>query len=202
MTVAVQPTRAFPAQAVPEPADISFVSEESAWRQRIALRPAPSGSAAMIPVLKKAFAAEGVPPEWVWMAEVESSMDPDATSPSGAVGLFQFMPDTARRFGLRTSFGDERTDPRKSARAAARYLKVLHAQFGSWPLVLAAYNAGEGYLSRLLKKHRANSFDEIAVRLPLETQMYVPKVLATVHMREGVDPERLPPPIEDQPKGS
>jgi len=97
---------------------------------------------------------------------------------------------------------DERTNPQKSAQAAARYLKTLHAEFGSWPLVLAAYNAGEGYLSRTLKKHRATTFDEIASRLPIETQMYVPKVLATVHMREGIDPEHLPPPVADRPHGT
>jgi len=88
----------------PEPADAAFIRDQDIWRRQIALRPAPSEGAAMIPALKRTFRAEGVPPEWVWMAEVESSLNPEAKSPSGAVGLFQFMPDTAKRFGLKTGF--------------------------------------------------------------------------------------------------
>jgi membrane-bound lytic murein transglycosylase D len=148
----------------------------------------------MIPALKQAFVEEGVPPEWVWLAEVESSLNPRARSPSGAVGLFQFMPGTARRFGLQTGFPDERMYPTKSARAAAQYLKVLHRQFGSWPLAIAAYNAGEGCVGRTLKKNGGGNFDEVADDLPLQTQMYVPKVMATVALREGVNPASLPPP--------
>ncbi|MEI7435670.1 MAG: lytic transglycosylase domain-containing protein, partial [bacterium] len=123
--------------------------------------------------------------------------NPDACSPSGATGLFQFMPATARRFGLRIWPFDERRNPLKSARAAAQYLKVLHRQFGSWPLCLAAYNAGEGAVGRLLKGAGKRSFEAIADQLPIETQMYVPKVLAVVALRENVDALRLPGPTAD-----
>lgn len=128
------------------------------------------------------------------MAEAESSLDPAARSPVGALGLFQLMPATARRFGLRTAIFDERKDPEKNARAAAQYLKRLYRQMGSWPLTLAAYNAGEGRVGKLIKTNKQATFDGIADDLPLETQMYVPKVMAIVSLREKTDPENMPGP--------
>jgi membrane-bound lytic murein transglycosylase D len=164
------------------------------WKNAVRKRPAADPGAALIPKLKTVFAEEGVPDEWVWIAEVESSLDPAARSPAGACGLFQFMPGTARRFGLRTARPDERLEPEKSARAAARYLKSLHRQFGNWELALAAYNAGEGTVDRALQRHGTRSFDAVAAHLPAQTQMYVPKVMATVAVREQIDPRKLPPP--------
>ncbi len=147
------------------------------------------------PSLKAIFEEEGIPPELIWLAEVESSFNPAARSPVGATGLFQFMPATAERFGMKVAPRDDRLDPHKSARAAAQYLRFLHGRFDSWPLALAAYNAGEGRVGRVLKQHNGTSFEDIAVHLPSETQMYVPKVLATVALREGIDPTTLPPPV-------
>jgi len=164
------------------------------WKNRIASRPVPKNAARLVPRLKPQFSREGVPPEWVWIAEVESSFNPEARSPVGARGLYQFMPTTAERFGLSTSWPDQRTDPEQSARAAAQYLRILHRQFGSWPLAVAAYNAGEGRVGRLLKKHKTRRYEGIVDHLPTETQLYVPKVFATVAVREGIDPLRLPPP--------
>ncbi len=76
--------------------------------------------------------------------------------------------------------------PEKNARAAARYLRQLHGRFGDWRLAFAAYNAGETRVAALLKKHQARTFDEIAAYLPSETQLYVPKIEATLRKREGV----------------
>jgi membrane-bound lytic murein transglycosylase D len=171
-----------------------MVHSQGAWKKKIASRPAPKNASALVPRLKKVFRQEGVPPELVWLAEVESSMDPRASNPSGAAGLFQFMPATARQYGLRTGIFDERRNPEKSARAAARYLKALHGRFGSWPLALAGYNAGENRVQGLLDKHKASGFDQIAPDLPTETQMYVPKVYAVIAVRERMDPVNLPPP--------
>lgn len=164
-----------------------FARNKDGWEKRAASRSAPADARTLVPTLKDIFRAEGVPEELVWMAEVESSMNPKARSPVGATGLFQLMPQTARRFGLRTSPRDERLNPEQNARAAAKYLKLLHGQFGSWPLALAAYNAGEGRVGRVLKKSSQKTFDAIADGLPVETQMYVPKVLATIKVREGAD---------------
>ena len=140
------------------------------------------------------FREEGVPPELAWLAEAESTFNPAARSPVGARGLFQLMPETAKSLGLQTFLPDERTNPEKSARAAAQYLRRLHERFGDWPLVLAAYNAGEGRVGRTLAKQNATTFAEIADSLPAETRMYVPKVLATIEARAGVAPASLPKP--------
>ena len=96
------------------------------------------------------------------------------------------MPATAKRFGLGTFPLDHRLRPEESAQAAAKYLELLHGQFKDWRLALAAYNAGEGTVERLLKQHNAKTFDAIATHLPAETQMYVPRVEATIARREGV----------------
>jgi membrane-bound lytic murein transglycosylase D len=175
----------------PTPADYQPVPHYNLWLARVKGRPLPVRAAALMPKLRAAFAAEGVPPELVWLAEAESSLNPAARSPVGAKGLFQFMPETAKSMGLSTSLPDERTDPEKSARAAARYLRQLHGRFGNWALVLAAYNAGEGRVGRTLTKHKAKSFTAIADSLPAETRMYVPKVCALIATRAGVPPERI-----------
>jgi len=177
------------------PKDVRSPLERPYWDHVVVGRRPPARAEALVPRLKAIFTEEGVPPEWVWLAEVESSMNPKARSPVGARGLFQFMPATAQRFGMRTSLPDERTDPEKSARAAARYLRVLHGTFGSWPLALAAYNAGEGRVGRALKAERVDTFPEVAAKLPAETRLYVPKVMATVARRESIDdPAALPAP--------
>jgi membrane-bound lytic murein transglycosylase D len=164
------------------------------WKRRLTNRLQPTGANLLIPRAKAAFRGEGVPEELAWIAEVESSVDPEARSPVGAVGMYQFMPATAKRFGLRSSPVDERRNPDKSARAAAQYLKYLYARFESWPLAIAAYNAGEGTVARAMEKNKADTFDAIAHALPVETRMYVPKVAAVVSLREGHDLEALPRP--------
>ncbi len=164
------------------------------WRERMATRPVPAGASKWVPKLQKIFADEGVPVALVWMAEVESTFNPRARSPVGARGLFQFMPATAKEFGLSTFLPDERTNPEKSARAAAQFLKQLHARFNDWPLAIAAYNAGGGRVSRTLTRQKATTFAEISPTLPSETRMYVPKVLATMEVRAGVKLAQLQPP--------
>lgn len=164
------------------------------WVERLRDRPAPARAAELMPVLRAAFVAEGVPPELAWLAEVESTLDPSARSPAGAKGLFQFMPDTAKSLGLSTFLPDERTNAEKSARAAARYLATLRDKFGDWPLAFAAYNSGEGHVRRLLAARSARSFAGIAGALSAETRMYVPKVCATIAVRTGLTPDKIPPP--------
>ncbi|MBE34910.1 MAG: hypothetical protein CMI16_05045 [Opitutaceae bacterium] len=86
------------------------------------------------------------------------------------------MPASAKEMGLRTFLPHERNHPEKSARAAARYLRQLYHRFESWPLALAAYNAGGDRVNRMLNNNRATTFAEISVALPAETRMCVPKV--------------------------
>ncbi|MHB8521095.1 MAG: transglycosylase SLT domain-containing protein [Limisphaerales bacterium] len=182
----IPPPKAEPGQPARPAPNPTPQLERQVWRKHLATRPLPKAAEAYVPRLKPVFAAQGIPIELVWLAEVESSFDPKAHSPVGAAGLFQLMPATARQNGLTLRPEDERLQPEKSARAAAVYLKHLHTRFGDWPLALAAYNAGEGRVQGLLEKDKARTFDRIARQLPAETQMYVPRVEATLLRREGI----------------
>lgn len=159
--------------------------EREIWSRKLDRRPFPARAGQWVPALQPIFVRHGVPGEMVWLAEVESGFDPHAVSPAGSAGLYQLMPATARWLGLTLEPNDERFDPYRNADAAARYLHYLYQRFGDWRLALAAYNAGEGRVRRLLQTHNAQTFDEIAIRLPAETQMYVPKVEATLQKRAG-----------------
>jgi len=174
---------------VPTPA-----MERTEWDARMEKRPLPPNAPRYLAQLKAIFIEEGVPPQLVWVAEVESTFDPRAKSPSGAAGMFQLMKPTAESLGLSTWFPDERLDAAKNARAAAVYLRHLHRRFGDWRLALAAYNAGETRVSRLLQQAGQRSFYAISSRLPAETQMYVPKVEATLRKRESVELGQLAAP--------
>ncbi|MGB9603877.1 MAG: lytic transglycosylase domain-containing protein [Verrucomicrobiia bacterium] len=166
--------------------------ERKVWQKRLEKTPVPQNAKPYLNLIKTIFLDEKIPAELVWIAEVESGFNPRARSPVGAVGLFQIMPETARRFGLSTFPFDERTNPEKSARAAAKYLRYLSDKFKDWKLALAAYNVGEGRVQRLLANEKTKSFESIATRLPAETQMYVPRIEATVFRREGVKLTDLP----------
>ena len=160
--------------------------ERRVWVEHLRQEPAPTRAESFVARLKPIFLAEQVPPALVWLAEVESGFDPQARSPLGAAGLFQLMPFTAEFMGLELRPHDQRLDPLKNARAAAQYLKYLHEKFHDWRLSLAAYNAGEGRVWRLIEKYSSRKYDDLALHLPAETQLYVPKIEATLLRREGV----------------
>jgi membrane-bound lytic murein transglycosylase D len=168
--------------------------EREIWIRKLSARPWPPEAKPYVARLKPIFIAHRIPPELIWLAEVESSFDPVARSPAGAVGLFQLMPATAKQYGLRTWPVDQRIGPELSAAAAAKFLADLHRQFKDWRLVLAAYNSGGGTVQKLLKRYKATTYDAIATRLPAETQLFVPKVEATILRREGVKLSDLPAP--------
>lgn len=136
----------------------------------------------VVPV-QQIFEEQGLPKDIVFVALVESGFSPTARSHASAVGMWQFISSTGKRFGLeQNEWVDERRHPFKSARAAANYLSLLYDTFGSWPLALAAYNAGENAVQGAQAKSGLRSFWELAEGgyLPSETCDYVPKVLATV----------------------
>lgn len=184
-----------PPGPVPQPLPVApDIPLYDLWVSRMKDHPRPARADEFLPDLKKTFVAAGLPAEFAWLAETESTFNPRARSPSGARGLFQLMPVTAKAQGLSLLPFDERVDPEKSARAAATLLRRLHGMFDSWPLALAAYNAGEGRVRRTLKAQDAKTFAQIADALPAETRLYVPKVLATLAVREGIDPASLAAP--------
>lgn len=134
-----------------------------------------------LPMLKAAAKANGLPEEMSYLVMLESGADPEARSPANALGMWQFMPATARSYGLRVdSWVDERLDPIKSTKAAMMYLKDLYGMFGCWRLALSAYNSGENKLNKVLCQEDAQEYDEICSsrRLKRETREFFPKFLA------------------------
>ena len=140
------------------------------------------------PMMTQIFREEGVP-EWLLsVGFVESTYNANAHSPAQAHGIWQFIPGTGQRYGLkRTAWTDERSHPEKSTRAAARYLRDLHALFGDWLLALAAYNWGEGRVAKVTQRTGIRDFWTLADRglLPQETANYVPSVLAASQLLLG-----------------
>jgi membrane-bound lytic murein transglycosylase D len=178
-----------PPQPVPNPPP---QKEREIWVKKVSGGSWSASAKEYVPELKPIFTAQKVPPELVWVAEVESDFDRRAQSPAGAAGLFQLMPSTAKRFGLSLWPRDQRFQPEPSATASAQYLKYLHDRFKDWRLALAAYNAGEGTVQKLLNRYKTRNYDDIAEHLPAETQMYVPRVEAVLLQREGANLEQLP----------
>ena len=176
--------------------DAGFVSVLGAERKtdpNVQLQKAVARVQALRPVLEPILREEGVPQQMAAVVLVESGGQNSALSPKGARGLWQFMPTTARRYGLIvTASLDERLDPYKSTRAAARYLRDLYTQFGNWPLALAAYNAGEDTVQRAVERTSTHDFSLIAHIgiLPLETRSYVPAVLNAIAFMAGKGTER------------
>jgi soluble lytic murein transglycosylase-like protein len=133
------------------------------------------------PAVDPILQSHGVPTNLAAVILVESSARASAVSSKGARGLWQLMPETARRYGLRVNENeDDRLDLFKSTDAAARYLHDLYAQFSDWKLALAAYNTGESNVGAAMLRAHTHDFDQLTNlrQLPLETINYVPRVLA------------------------
>lgn len=137
----------------------------------------------------------GLPEELSWLPLIESGYKVNALSRARALGLWQFIPSTGYKFGLkRDMYIDERLDPEKSTAAAIAYLKELHQIFGDWTTVLAAYNCGEGRVLRIIRTQNINYLDnfwDLYERLPLETARYVPRFLATLYIIRNAEENGL-----------
>jgi len=150
-----------------------------------------------MPMVRQVLAEAHLPPELAYLPFVESGFSTNALSSAGARGMWQFMPETGRRFGLACCDAeDERTDPLKSSFSAAAYLRQLYLEFGDWSLALAAYNAGEGRIGRLVRLTGARDFFELSQanqrvppgsRLPEETLLYVPRFIAMMKIIKNLD---------------
>lgn len=136
-----------------------------------------------IHMMKAELEAAGLPLDLVYLSMIESGFSQTAYSKAKAVGLWQFMSPTGRDYGLEiTEYIDERRDDKKSTRAAVAYLGDLYEEFGDWFLAVAAYNGGPGRVRNAISKSKSKDFWEIAQKgfLPLETKLYVPKLIAAI----------------------
>jgi len=135
-----------------------------------------------IPMMRQILEKQGLPLDLVYLSMIESGFDPLDHSHAGAVGLWQFMPEGGRIYGLRIDYWiDERRNPEKATDAFVHYIGDLKERFGAWPLTLAAFNAGYGAVLRAMQKYNTNDYWELCRHedgLPWETTLYVPKAMA------------------------
>lgn len=134
-----------------------------------------------VPILRKMISESGIPDAFLYLAMAESNFSARAYSRARAVGLWQFMPATARNFGLKINiYTDERRDPIKSTKAAIKYLKRLHERFGKWYLAAIAYNCGEGRLARAIKRAGTDNLNVLLNKrkryIPKESRVYIRKI--------------------------
>jgi membrane-bound lytic murein transglycosylase D len=143
-------------------------------------------------MIRARLRAWNMPEDLIYLAMIESGFNPDIRSPAGAVGIWQFIAETGRRYGLRIdSYVDERRDPVKSTDAALAYLRKLQLRFGSWYLAAAAYNTGENRIARIMReafgREQGSDLDYYRIwnRLPSETRDYVPLMVAAERISES-----------------
>jgi membrane-bound lytic murein transglycosylase D len=153
-------------------------------------------------MIHRVLKEEGVPQDLIYLAQAESGFHPLAVSRAGARGMWQFMGSRAKGYGLERSWWvDERQDPEKATRAAARHLKDLYAEFGDWYLAMAAYNSGPGTVQSAVKRTGYADFWEMYRRnvLPKETRNYVPIIVAVTIMAKNPEQYGLQDVVREKP---
>lgn len=178
---------------------VRYFIREYAYRQRETMRHYLARAEKYLPMVKTTVREHGLPEDIAYLVMLESGANPEARSPANALGMWQFMPATARSYGLRVdSWVDERLDPEKSTKAAMLYLKDLYGMFGCWRLALSAYNSGENKLNKVLCKEDANEYDEICTSRSLkrETREFFPRFQAMAHVAKNPDKYGFSAPTE------
>ena len=159
---------------------LEFFKDDPRGRQVLAIWTRRSGRYREL--VRRTLRKKGLPEDLLWLSMIESGFDPVAHSVAGAMGLWQFMPDTARAYGLPLDrWADQRLNPEAATEAAADHLGDLHRRFGSWELAMAAYNMGYWGVAGSVRKYNTNDFwvlSRLEAALPWETTLYVPKILA------------------------
>jgi membrane-bound lytic murein transglycosylase D len=159
-------------------------------------------------LVRRTLRKKGLPEDLLWLAMIESTFDPAARSVAGAMGLWQFMPDTGRAYGLSIDrWADQRLNPEAATEAAADFLGDLHRRFGSWELAIAAYNMGYWGVAGSIRKYNTNDFwvlSRLEAGIPWETTLYVPKILAAAIIGRnphvfGLDDLPVDAPLEGEP---
>jgi membrane-bound lytic murein transglycosylase D len=196
-----------PAIAIPRNKQVMDYVAQFATSRKKFLEDALARGSKYLPMIRAIFEAEGLPQDLVYLPLIESAFRTEARSHAGATGIWQMMRGTATFNGLsRDWYVDERYDPEKSTRAAAKLLKTLYKMFGDWHLSLAAYNGGAGRVQNAIKRSQRSSFWDIASAgpkyLPRETREYVPLFLASLMVARdpisyGLNVSRLEVPLYD-----
>ncbi len=149
------------------------------------------------PIFEEYLREYNLPQQLKYLPMIESKLNPHARSSAGAVGLWQFMPETGKELGLTIgTYTDERKDPNKSTEAAVRHLKRMHDNFGSWELAIAAYNCGAGNVRKAIRQSGSKEYSKLKRFLPRETQRYLPRFVAASYIAEnfhfhGLRPKQL-----------
>lgn len=151
-------------------------------------------SSLYFPIFEHFLNVYGLPQELKYLPMVESTLRPDVHSQAGAAGLWQFVPITARHFGLKMDGNvDERMDPYKSTEAAVKLLAYLYKELGDWPLVLAAYNSGAGRVRKAIRRANCDDYWEIRPYLSSESRKYVPAFIAAAYLAQNFQVHGLAP---------
>ncbi|MBE0491897.1 MAG: transglycosylase SLT domain-containing protein [Sulfurospirillum sp.] len=174
-----------------EPVFVSMNSDLNTYKTKHFLKTLENGYK-FVPTLRRMIKEAGIPDAFLYLAMVESNFAATAHSSARAVGLWQFMPYTARKFGLNIDlYVDERRDPIKSTQAAIAYLKYLHAEFGKWYLAAIAYNCGDGRLRRAIAEAKSDDLltllDVKKKYLPRESRLYIRKILMMQQLSTNTD---------------
>jgi membrane-bound lytic murein transglycosylase D len=185
---------------------LEFFKDDPRGRQILALWTRRSGR--YRDVVRRELRKKGLPEDLLWLSMIESGFDPLARSVTGAMGLWQFMPETGRGYGLSVDrWADQRLNPEAATDAAADFLGDLHRRFGSWELAIAAYNMGYWGVAASVRKYNTNDFwvlSRLEAGLPWETTLYVPKILAAAIIGRnphvfGLDDLSIDPPLDGDP---
>jgi membrane-bound lytic murein transglycosylase D len=183
---------------------LSYINYFSGERGRKTLIAGLQRSGKYRELISRILAEEGVPQELIYLAQAESGFLPRAVSHKAAVGMWQFVRARGRQYGLtQTKYSDDRLDPEKATRSAARHLRDLYVKFGDWYLAIAGYNCGDGCVERAVQRTGYADFWEIRRRnaIPKETSNYVPIIVAMTLMHKnakayGIDDVAYDPPLQ------
>ena len=174
-----------------DPVFLSMKNDLNIYKKKHFLKVLEDGRT-FIPIIRQMIAKAKIPKAFLYLAMAESKFSAKARSKSHAVGLWQFMPRTAKLLGLKVNrYVDERKDPIKSTKVAIKYLKFLHKRFGKWYLAAIAYNCGEGKLSRVIKKLGSDDLslllDSKNGYLSKESRMYIRKIVMMANLSNDED---------------